>query len=231
MGRPRQKVGGKWVFVPDRERDPKEVREEQENQVATMLAIGSSLGSGRHPFAAFDQFRDYFPDDNAVPEGGSWILVKKPPLNIEYTVPPLSLWFAEPWLMEGNGHMKPFRVKVMTPRGELGLFPHEYTLIDEVEKFYEFFGQGMTVNFFGGDTAGVPEPALFYLRSRGIDKADAIKLLIGSVKAPGVLWVETDRDIAKAFVHDHEWPDEDRLATRPVKEKARKRRLRRQKPL
>ena len=32
----------------------------------------------------------------------------------------------------------PNRVKVLTPRGELGLFPHEYTRIPDITQFYEF---------------------------------------------------------------------------------------------
>jgi hypothetical protein len=212
--KPKAKKRGKWVFVPATEQTPEQIRAEKVEYVTNMLGIASGVLSADPSlrFAAAEQFQDYFPGDNEVPEGGAWILVKKSP-NTEYTVPPLSLWFAEPWPMEGKSIALPHRVRVVTPRGHLGLFPREYSLIGNPERYYEFFGGGMTVHFFGGDLAGVPEPALFYLRSRGVSKGDALKLLIGRIKGHGIMWVETDREVAKTYVRDGDWPDESRLAT------------------
>jgi hypothetical protein len=214
------KVPGKWkrVFVPDKELTPEELQQEREEHVHGLLSLGLIGGRMESRFAAVEQWRDYFPGENEVPEGGAWVLVKKSP-QCEYTVPPLSLWFAEPWPMESSARVVPHRVKIVTPRGDLGLFPHEYSRVDDVSKYYEFFGRGMRVRFFGGQTAGIPEMALFYLRSRGIAKADAISMLIGNIKAPGVLWVETERKVARAFVRDKDWPHKSRLATVRVKEK------------
>ena len=85
------------------------------------------------------------------------------------------------------------RVKVMTPKGELGLFPREYSYIKEPQKYYEFIGDGMEMKFFGNEE-GVPKDKLFYLRSRGISKKDALCMLIAEIKCHGVMWIEAARE-------------------------------------
>lgn len=208
------KKPGKWVFLRDEPITPEEEGAENRELVATMLTLHRD---GRFPFSAIDQFQDYFPEGNKVADGGEWILVKHPP-HTEYTVPPLSLWFAEPWPMEPATTRKarrtmpmPHRVKIVTPKGTLGLFPREYSVVKNPEKYYEFIGEGMEIKFFGGDLSGVPEPKLFYLQSRGVSKRDALAMLIGHIKAHGICWIETKRKIAEEFVRD--WPDQTRLAT------------------
>jgi hypothetical protein len=136
--------------------------------------------------------------------------VKRPPFT-EYTVPPFSFWFAEPWPHKNERHCS-HRVKIITPKGELGLYPREYVIVKDIAKYYEFLGSGMEMKFFGNDD-GVPKDKLFYMRSRGIAKRDAIALLIGSIKAHGVCWIETTREIAETFCRDNDFPSEERLAT------------------
>jgi hypothetical protein len=196
---------GKWVFVPHDLLSAEEQEEIKMDDVCAMLSLGRTPD---HPFAAAEEFQDYFPGDNKVPDGGGWILVKTPPPT-EYTVPPLSIWFAEPWPMDCERHSS-HRVKIITPKGELGLFPREYSLIRDPSKYYEFVGQGMEIRFFGNEE-GVPKDALFYLRSRGISKRDALCMLIAEIKAHGVMWIETDRKVAETFCRH--FPDESRLAT------------------
>lgn len=214
MSRPRKKAKakGKWVFVPD-EQIPEEERHRDEMEAVTnMLALG---WTSDHPFAAAEQFHDYFPGDNMVPEGGGWILVKTPPPT-EYTVPPFSIWFAEAWPMECERHDS-HRVRIITPRGELGLFPREFSYVKDPAKYYEFVGQGMTIHFFGNET-GVPKDALFYLRSRGVSKRDALCMLIADIKSHGVMWIETDPEIAASF--GRERPAQYRLATEKTRDES-----------
>ena len=201
----RRKADGKWVFVPDSTLPPEEQQEIQMKKVSEMLALSWDQ---KNPFAAAEQFMDYFPGSNKVPDGGAWILVKTPPPT-QFTVPPLSIWFAEPWPIERerfNSH----RVKIITPKGELGLFPREYSLIENPAKYYEFVVDGMEIKFFGNEE-GVPKDKLFYLRSRGIAKKDALCMLIAEIKVHGVMWIETDRNVAETFIRD--FPDDSRLAT------------------
>lgn len=207
MRRRKAKAEGKWVFVPNSSLTPEEQEEIKMEKVMNGLMF-HHMGGSQYPFAGLDEFQNYFPGRNKVPDGGGWILVKRPPLT-EYTVPPLSIWFAEPWPMENERYCS-HRVKVLTPKGELGLFPMEYSLIDDPAKYYEFVGQGMEIRFFGNEE-GVPKDKLFYLRSRGVSKKDALCMLIAEIKAHGVMWIETARDIAECFCR--EFPDESRLAT------------------
>lgn len=216
--KPKQKAGGKWVFLPDNANVAPSVRDEYEAQVAneeklydistmvnTQIAFNSSMESR---FAAIEEFQNYFPGTNKLPPEGAWVLVKNPPFT-EYTVPPFSIWFGEPW-EHGQERHSSNRIKIVTPRGELGLYPREYSLIEKPEKYYEFIGEGLEVKFFGNED-GVPKEPLFYLRSRGIAKKDALIMLIGQVKAHGVMWIEASREICKTL--GKEWPSEERLAT------------------
>lgn len=62
-----------------------------------------------------------------------------------------------------------------------------------------------------GNDEGIPKDKLFYLRSRGIPKRDAIVMLLKEIRSPAACWIETRKEIASAFVRT--WPDERRLAT------------------
>lgn len=210
--KPKQKAEdrGRWVYVPENELTPEQIEDNLEADKDEVMSKISVFGDPNYPFARIDEFHDYFPGNNEVPKGGSWIMVTKDP-GTRYIPPPLSIWFATAWPMFSGRHQI-HRVKILTPKGELGLFPHEYSRVENPEKYYEFIGDGMTVKFFGGaGTKGVPADALFYLRSRGVSLKDAMIMLIGSIKAHGVLWLETDENVIKTF--GYEWPAEHRLAT------------------
>lgn len=194
--RTNRKAKGKWVFVPETSMTPEELEAEKHRQIMGM------------PFLTAKDYESYFPGANKVPDGGAWILVKEPPPT-EYTVPPLSIWFAEPWPMAKSRH-DPNRVKIVTPKGELGLFPHEYSLISDPSIYYEFIGEGMEIHFFGNEE-GVPKDALFYLRSRGIGKKDALAMLIAEIKVHGVMWIEADEEIQSHFFRT--LPPKEKLAT------------------
>lgn len=209
MRKPRAK---KNRGTEDEDTTPEKLQQEKMDYVLNLLIPGHFAIDAVHRFAAVEQFFDYFPGDNVVPEEGGWVLIKSSPPTTP-TVPPLSVWFATPWPMESDALAVPFRAKILTPKGELGIFPREYSIVPNPNRYFEFIGQGMMLRFFGGDTAGIPEAALFYLRAKGVRKQDAIALLIGHVKQHGVLWIETDRAVALAFIREQDFPAESRLAT------------------
>ena len=224
-GKPEDVAGGKWVLVPDedlnetdKQRLSEYEKQEQERlleyEMDLVMSTLSVFGDSKHPFAAADQFQDYFPGNQEIPKKGAWIMIKQL-LPTEFTPPPLSFWFATPWPMEhtSRAHRPPHRAKIITPRGELGVFPHEYSLVTDPGKYWEFIGTGeMKACFFGLEQRkGIPPDALFYLRSRGISKRDAITMLVGNIHAHGVLWLETDPKVAAVF--GLEWPPESKLAT------------------
>lgn len=195
---------GKWVFVPDTD---DEVLEKRKDDTLNRLACFADTFEQR--WAALKQMEDYFPGDNIVDEHGSWIMVKQPP-HTEYTVPPLSMWFATPWPSRHQSVTDAHRVKIVTPRGDLGLFPHEYSKIKDVSKYFEFIGKDMEIHFFGS-TDGVPVEKLHYIMSRGISRTDAITMLIGEIKHDGVCWLETKPEISEYF--GYSMPSEERLST------------------
>lgn len=200
--------GGRWVFVPEKDLTPEQIADNLEadkDEVMNMLMVHRDPNN---PFAVVDEFHDYFPGEQEVPEEGAWILVKELP-GMEYMVPPLSIWFATPWPQDSGRHPV-HRVKIITPKGEIGVYPHEYSKVKDPGKYFEFVGDGMSVKFFGNEE-GVPRDKLFYIRSRGISKKDAMLMLIGSIMAHGVMWLETDEEVCKQF--GYKWPPKERLAT------------------
>lgn len=213
--KPRAKAGGTWIFVEDENLTPEQKAANLEEEKDQIMSHIVAISDPKYPFARLDEFHDYFPGNQEVPKEGAWILVKKCPPT-EYTVPPLSIWFATPWPMKGDKRM-PHRVKLVTPKGDLGMFPHEYALVTDMSKYWEFMGQGMTARFFGNDK-GIPADQLHYIRSRGISKRDAIIMLVGNIKAHGVLWFETAPEIGAQF--GYKWPKPERLATHNFNEKS-----------
>lgn len=208
--KPKEKPGGRWMFVPDEELTEEQKQDNLEADMDEVTKMLTAFRDPDYPFAAVEEFQDYFPGKNEVPKNGSWILVKKQP-DTEYTVPPLSIWFATPWpVKDHGGRFKPHRIKIVTPKGDLGLWPHEYALVDNPGKYFEFIGTDMQARFFGNEK-GIPADKLFYIRSRGVSKKDAIIMLIGSVMAHGVLWLETAQHICEQI--GYPWPDKRFLAT------------------
>lgn len=201
---------GRWVFVPEEKMTDTQKAQALEDEKDLWMQGNAMLAHlGGNPFAVMEQFHDVFPGDNLVPEGGCWVLVKTSPPT-QWTVPPLSIWFVEPWPMQNESRFASNRVRCVTPRGDLGLFPREYQIVRDPGKYFEFIGDGMEVKFFG-PTDGVPKDALFYLRSRGVAKRDALAMLIGEIRAPGVLWMESSPDVCAVF--GKEFPAAERLAT------------------
>lgn len=194
-----------WYASLSPEDKEKADKDEVLNQILSTSWAGDGLQAGLGRVA---EFESYFPGSNKLDEDGNWILVKDYPPT-EFTVPPLSVWFATPWGMDSRGGRTVHRVKILTPKGELGLFPHEYSKISNVEKFLQFVGDGMEIKFFGG-LEGVPKDALFYLRSRGISKQQAITMLLSRVKSPEVCYLVTSREICEQM--GFKWPTCDDLA-------------------
>jgi len=206
---PKAPAGHEWVLQPLTDERSEEMRKDEVFEAVTAVTASAS-DSFAFRCKRLDEYHDYFPGDNMLQKEGDWVMVKDPP-NTEYTVTPFSFWFAIPWPMQGvRGHTL-HRVKIKTPRGDLGLFSHEYSKIQDIGKYFEFIGDGIDIKFFGG-VEGVPKEQLFYLRSRGISKTDAIKMLLSLIRSQEVCWLETRKEVAEVF--RGEWPAEDRLATK-----------------
>jgi hypothetical protein len=97
-----------------------------------------------------ESFEDYFPSTPIGPEG-TWIMVTKPPI-CEFTVPPLSMWYATPWPMETGDRagISIKRLRIQTPMGDLGIFPHECSVVKDIS-----FYLGQEENGMRRSTCGV----------------------------------------------------------------------------
>jgi hypothetical protein len=165
-----------------------------------------------HSFG-LDDYYSFMPDECGakIPKEGCWIMVKRPP-HTEYTVPPFSMWYAfeelRPKGLKGDSGLAYHLARILTPKGDLYLYPHEYVCVKDVSKYFEFPEDHIHINGLGGEPAN-PD-AMFYIRSRGISKKEAIKMLIGDVKSQNVVYVTVHPAYGRMFCRDI--PDPARLA-------------------
>lgn len=187
---------GRYIANPAWENSA-ECREEVERQCAG-------------PFGAQDEFENYYPQDalKAIPEEGAWIVVQKPP-SCEYTVPPFSIWYATNWQMDAGERsgVKLKRVKIITPKGDLGLFPCEYSVVDDIRTYVGRESDGILFHTMNGDAA-FPTEQLFYLQSRGVRRPDACMMLLEQMHDPTFGWFEIAPPYGAHF--GKEWPRPER---------------------
>lgn len=163
-------------------------------------------GGGSNPFASGEAARaevmSYFPEDYdaKIPEEGHWVLVTKPP-HTEIKISRFSIWYALPEVRpSGRAGFEYHLARLLTPHGDLFLWPHEYIKVD-IAKYLQFIGEGFELQFFSESTA-VQTEQLFYLMSRGVRRPDALTLLLPTLKSQTVCWLEADEPVRQLFTRD-----------------------------
>lgn len=155
------------------------------------------------------ELMDYFPEDyhRGLPEKGAWICVQLVPPT-EYTVPPLSMWYALPESRPcGRAHPRKL-ARILTPSGSLYLEPHEYLLVEDITTFLGQEDNGVHVRFLGGQVGTALADQIFYIRSRGISRRDAELMLLGDIKRQDYCWLEVEPQYG--LERNLEWPSPDR---------------------
>lgn len=139
------------------------------------------------PFASHSDFENAFPEDfgKLLPPEGKWIQIKESP-HCEITVPPFSIWFAQPWTVSPNTKN---RVKIVTPAGTLGLWPHEYFVCEDMTQYLGREPEGILLHQMN-ERPVCNVDHLFYLMSRGLKRRTATMMLIKDIKDPTFLWME-----------------------------------------
>jgi hypothetical protein len=161
-------------------------------------------------FCAFngEPLEDYLPDvgNKWVPDGGQWIQIIYPPFT-EYTVEHLSIWFALPVVKKEtfdliHRYSDRYKVKILTPKGELHLFPHEYNLVSE-KTLNSYLnapdGAGFSVHWLDPRNEFFDADKLLYITSRGIRKSDAYRMLLGEIQSPHVCFMTFHAEYQKMF--------------------------------
>jgi hypothetical protein len=140
---------------------------------------------------------DYFPEDfgKQLPEEGAWIMLlmsvhvgklTTTGKTESITVPHLSIWFALPTISpNGYGGHKRRKAIIQHPKGEVHVWPHEYTIVKDLTKYLEMSEEeGFYINFMSEASGGFDVDKLLYIQSRGIPKAVAQRLLLPELKDP-----------------------------------------------
>ena len=190
--------------------------ESEEAKIQKQLTMDDCAHRGECP-------EDVFPEEYGkdIPEAGAWIMLltsvrvgkqtdskKTKPI----TLPHLSMWYAMPTVSTARVAMHPMRKRrtedrewaylhqavVNTPDGSVHIWPHEYNKID-ITKFLDLCDDdGLFIHYLS-DKAQVDEYALFYLRSRGISKAEAQRMLLGTMTDPNFCYFTVSPEIAGYF--------------------------------
>jgi hypothetical protein len=93
------------------------------------------------------------------------------------------------------------RVKITTPWGDVCVEPYEWSPVKNVELYFDMIGDGVILHEFGGTakTSSKMEEQIFYMQTRGLDRAGALRLLLGDVKKPNVVWLEMEQELVDYF--------------------------------
>ncbi len=184
-------------------RAPKKYLDADRTQVSPQwLDWKKEADAERRDFLCGDLDSSYFPEDYSKDlDEGAWIFVVDPPngsVAHDFHVPELSIWYARPHLLN-VGRMAgrfPYQAVIQTPAGDLHLWPHEYVVCDEPQKFLGL--EGVEVHSLGGDPV-LDEEQLFYLTSRGIPADTATQMLFAQIKSQSYCYITFPDYAVQAF--------------------------------
>lgn len=102
--------------------------------------------------------------------------------------------------MDATGVSLDQRVRILAPDGEVWIEPYEWTPIQSLEPYVGVIdGEHVKLHDYGVKPSGAMADQIFYLRSRGIPRAQAYELLVGEVRKHNVFWLELHPAYASFF--------------------------------
>lgn len=159
-----------------------------------------------NPLVQMHEIEDCFPEDygKELPESGAWIRINKVPAT-EYTVPPFSMWRASRWYLDANSlGVTQKRVKIITPKGDLGIWPHEYCIVPDITRWLG--EEHVYMRMLGeGAESGINPDQLFYIRSRGVPRREAERMLFTQITSQAYCWFEVHPAYGRLLGLD--WPN------------------------
>lgn len=145
-------------------------------------------------------------------EDAQWIMVIKSPSTL-IKVPKFTIFLGIP---DESSDIKRLQIpkkywKVFTPYGELRLHLHEVTVID-ITKYMDFIGIDLQMKQLTDNpqiTDSIIKDRLFYVRSRGISKLDAFKMILGDLKDPQLFYLVFRKEYQQVFCREWEFISDD----------------------
>lgn len=139
-----------------------------------------------------------------IPEVGAWAMITRSLPAIEGDIDrefrPGRVFYVERLRSgvdsEGFGPDGTYKVRCLSPWGELCLWPYEYGTIDSTTLVELWTAGELVFHPLRVDEARFSEVA-FYARSRGIGLADAAVMALGGLAGAGVGWFEPRSDLAE----------------------------------
>lgn len=145
----------------------------------------------------------YDPHENQMlPETGAWVMIRRqlPPIErgVDKQVTIGRVFWSERLADSDEEGFRPdgtYKVRCLSPFGELCLWPYEYVTMDP--KFLISAWQEGAIKFH---PTGIAESQfndqVFYCMSRGISRADAVVMSLGTMTGP-IGWFEPDQEIVE----------------------------------
>lgn len=138
----------------------------------------------------------YYPEkyNKKLPKNGGWIIVTSIPGVVVEAQPELfGVYYAKAVPIKKQISVAEFarnrirvydyyKVKINTLFGELCLWPHEYSLISNIDDVLDGVGEEYEMVKLGGDT-NYDQSKVHYLGTRGISQAEVYQMLMGSINS------------------------------------------------
>ena len=200
--------GMKMVAVEGWLDDPGNLKEVKD-YVDMMDEANCSIGSG---WGCPDQeMQAYFPEDfdKDIPVEGCWILILKSP-HCAIRIQKFSIWFAilaETGKMHNKYPIYRKLASIVTPDGELRIWPWEYSKID-INKYVNFLNirpensePDMNIRFLSEDPklSIKMRDMVFYMQARGISRGTAYLMLIEHIKDQNFCYFEMHESYVDFF--------------------------------
>ena len=93
------------------------------------------------------------------------------------------------------------KVRILTPEGSVHLMPHEYQIVSDIDAYFDMIdGEHLKLMELGGIKAAKKlQDILFYCRSRGISRLDALKMAAGTVRRQNVFYLQLHEAYGEYF--------------------------------
>lgn len=148
------------------------------------------------------EMASFYPEDydKKLSPKGNWIFILDK-IGVECAPKKYSFHYATPLSKPCNaygGKHRTWFASIVSKDKEVLLHPHEYAIVKDANLLLETIDNGITL-IEGSKSARLDKNKVFYLQSRGFNKAEVYRILFKSVKTKGFCHFESDKEFIEAF--------------------------------
>lgn len=184
-GKALEEVAKPRVELPPFGEIPRELRERWA-EMYDPFSSANMLGSGISSL----NMAVYLPEDYdaLVPPKGAWILLHEVASQFLDQVQPYEIYWAIPddYAPQGIDGRIQHRVKIRTTVADLWLWPYEYKCVSNIDTYVNMSPKEVSMVLLDESdrASGQLSEQMCYIMSRGIRRADAMRMLAGQMESP-----------------------------------------------